>query len=70
MEANGNPYEKGIKVDHTLLSSLQENACWHAFEEGSKAGIEKVVRFADQFAGIKHNPEWKTQLKKWGIGRK
>lgn len=32
-----------------------------------KAGMEKVARFADQFAGIKHNPQWIAQIKAWNL---
>ena len=36
-------------------------------EASFKAGRREVAEFANQFAGIKHNPEWKARLKDWEI---
>lgn len=33
-----------------------------------KAGMKKVADYANNFAGIKHNPEWQAKLKDWEIG--
>ena len=32
-----------------------------------KAGMKTVAEFANQFAGIKHNPEWIANLKELGL---
>ena len=55
--------------------SVLDNNNWcretHGFEVGVEQGIatgrREVVEFANHFAGIKHNPEWKSKLKEWGI---
>ncbi len=32
-----------------------------------QAGIKEVVEFANQVAGIKHNPEWQAKVKNWEV---
>lgn len=35
-----------------------------------KAGMEKVIKYANQFAGIRHNPEWIATIKTWRVNGK
>lgn len=41
------------------------NSCF--LESAYRQGRQEVIDFTNTFAGIKHNPEWKSKLKKWGI---
>ena len=50
----------GILTDARAIAKAQA-------EISFKAGIKEVVEFANHFAGIKHNPEWKAKKKEWGL---
>ena len=62
-------YEEGWNDNKPYLPDANEP--WDTektiFEDGRKVGIKEVVEFANQFSGIKHNPEWQAKLKDWGI---
>ena len=48
-----------------ILKPLIESNTRAQAEISFPIGMRKVIRFANQFAGIKHNPEWKAKLKEW-----
>jgi hypothetical protein len=62
------PYDANVVRQNTLF--------WATFELNERiqlameAGMKKVADLANNFAGIKHNPEWKAKLKELGIGGK
>jgi hypothetical protein len=53
----------------------QDTLKWATFELNERmelslqAGMKKVADYANNFAGIKDNPEWKHQLEDWGISK-
>ena len=50
------------KLNQDVMEMIVEQA-----EISVKAGMRKVANYANQFAGIKDNPEWRSKLKEWGI---
>lgn len=60
-------YENGSVAGYNKGKQEAIEAHFEGLKTGQKAGRKEVVDFANNFAGIRHNPEWVARVKKWGI---